>query len=145
MSGYVKKLGSDKSYVRPKVTLQEKLTAQDIADKLEGYERVEDISEVPLNTHLRYFVVHPDGKQEFRLGGFLHRKDNADEYVMMSNGKQSWSVQTKTAVFYRKLSQKEIVDMYEEKLREKDETIKKLKSWIRKRINEEKLIKKAAK
>lgn len=131
MSGYVKGLGSDKKYVRPKTTMQEKLTAHDIVEKLKGYSKVEDISEVPLNTHLRYFTVK-DGKQEFRMGGFLHHKANADQYVRLSNGANSWSVDTSVATFYRKLSQKEIVEQYEIRLAAKDKEIKKLKKYISK-------------
>lgn len=131
MARYVKGLGTDKDYVRPKTTMQEKLTAKEIVDKLKGYAKVDDISEVPLNTHLRYFTLK-DGKQEFRLGGFLNHKANADEYVRLSNGANSWSVNTKTSTFYRKLSQKELVEQYEARLEEKDKEIKRLKEYIKK-------------
>ena len=131
MSKSVKKIGSDKSYIRPKVTPQEQLTAKEINEKLEGYEQVTDISEVPLNTHLRYFITQDDGTQMFRTGGFLHNKNNADKYIMLSNGKLVWSVQVKGAVFFRKLSHKEEIDalhsMYKKKLADKDALIKKLK------------------
>ena len=74
MSKFTKKIGSDKSYKRPKKTMQEQLTAEEIAEKLQGYERVDDINEVPINTHLRYFTMEDDGKQVFRMGGFLQNK-----------------------------------------------------------------------
>jgi hypothetical protein len=135
MSKYVKKLGSDQTYKRPKVTQQEKLSAEEIANKLEGYEKVDDIAEVPLNTHIRYFTINPDGTQIFRTGGFLHNKQNADTYVMLSNGKNIWSVQVKNSIFFRKMSQKDeitaIHSMYKKKLEEKDEIIEKLKKYIK--------------
>ena len=138
MSKYVKKLGSDTSYKRPKATYQEQLTADEIAEKLQGYERVDDISEVPLNTHLRYFVTEKDGSQVFRTGGFLHNKQNADTYVMLSNGKNIWSVQMKGAVFFKKMSQKDeiaaIHALYKKKLDQKDEIIDKLKTYITQKI-----------
>lgn len=139
MSKFVKKLGTDTSYKRPKVTYQEALTADEIADKLQGYEKVDDISEVPLNTHIRYFVKRKDGGQDFRTGGFLYNKQNPDRYIMLSNGKNIWSVQVKGTTFFRKLSQKEEIDAirakYENKLAEKDKIIKSLKKYIKSKID----------
>ena len=136
MSKYAKKLGSDKGYKRPKVTYQEQLTADEIAEKLQGYERVDDISEVPLNTHIRYFVIQPDGTQTFRTGGFLYNKQNADTYVMLNNGKNIWSVQVKNAIFFRKMSHSEEIQaihaLYKKKLDEKDALIVKLKKYVKK-------------
>ena len=107
MSKYVKKLGSDKSYKRPKTTYQEKLSREQIEDKLQGYEKVDDISEVPLNTHIRYFIEQKDGSQLFRTGGFLQNKQNPEKYIMLSNGKNVWSVQVANTVFFKKMSQKD--------------------------------------
>ena len=135
MSKYAKKLGSDKNYKRPKTTYQEQLTADEIAEKLQGYERVDDISEVPLNTHIRYFTTLSDGSQAFRLGGFLHNKNNADTYIILNNNKNMWSVQVKGTIFYKKLSHKEEIEalheMYKKKIHEKDAIIQKLKKYIK--------------
>lgn len=135
MSKYAKKLGDDKSYKRAKTTFQEQLTSEQIAEKLQGYVKVDDIAEVPLNTHLRYFKTEADGTQSFRLGGFLHNKKDADRFVMLSNGKSVWSVQVNTAVFFKKLSQKDEIEsihkLYKKKLAEKDAKIKKLVKYIK--------------
>lgn len=135
MSKYTKKLGSDKTYKRPKITYQEKLTAKEIAEKMQGYEKVHDIEDVPLNTHLRYFLIKEDGTRVFRNGGFLHNKKNAEKYVMLSNGKYVWSVQVKDAVFFKKMSHKEEIEalhnIYKKKLEEKDAIISKLKTYIK--------------
>lgn len=134
MSKYVKKLGSDKSYKRPKITYTEKLTNDEIAEKLQGYEKVDDITEVPLNTHMRYFKKESDGTQSFKTGGFLLDKQNADKYVRLGNGKNSWSVQVKTATFFKKMSHKDEISaihkQYQKKLDEKDQIITKLKKYI---------------
>jgi hypothetical protein len=139
MSKYVKKLGSDKTYKRPKSTFQEKLSADDIAEKLQGYEKVDDIADIPLNTHIRYFLTNPDGSQIFRLGGFLYNKQNPDKFVMLTNGKNVWSVQVNGTIFFRKLSQKDELEavhaLYKKKLAEKDEIIEKLKKYIKSKIN----------
>lgn len=129
-----KKLGADKSYKRPNVTYQETLTADEIAEKLQGYEKVEDIADVPINTHLRYFKLEKDGTQTFRTGGFLKDKQQPDKYVMLTNGKQVWSVQVAGTTFFRKLSHKEEIDalhkLYKKKLKEKDTLISKLKQQL---------------
>lgn len=136
MSKYVKKLGSDKSYKRPKITYQEKLSAEEIQEKLQGYIKVDNIAEVPLNTHIRYFTTKSDGTQVFRTGGFLDNKNESDKYIMLSNGKNKWSVQVKNTVFFRKMSHKEEIETlhsyYQKKIEEKDLTIDKLKKYIKK-------------
>ena len=139
MSKYAKKLGSDQTYKRPKKTFQEQLSADEIAKKLQGYEKVDDIAEVPLNTHIRYFKTNPDGTQVFRTGGFLHNKQDPEKFVMLSNGKNIWSVQVKDTVFFKKMSHNDELDaihaLYKKKLNEKDEVIDKLKKYIRAKIS----------
>ena len=44
---------SQDNYKKPKVTKRQQLTKEDIIKLLENYEEVEDISDVPLNTHVR--------------------------------------------------------------------------------------------
>lgn len=129
-----KKLGSDKNYIRPEITYQEKLTVEEISKKLEGYEKVENISEVPLNTHIRYFTIQ-DGKKIFRTGGFLHNKNSADTFVMLTNGKSTWSVQVNTSIFFRKLSHNDEIEAlhehYKKIIEEKDKKIEKLEKNIK--------------
>jgi NADPH:quinone reductase-like Zn-dependent oxidoreductase len=131
MPKFTRKLGADASYVRPKTTLQDQLSADEISKKLEGYIKVDDISEVPIDTHLRYFTKkNPNDNYVFRLGGRLVNKTNASKYVILSNGTNSWPVQVKNTVFYKKMSNMEHVDQvhqsYKKKLEEKNEIIKNL-------------------
>ena len=49
------RLGND-DYKRPTKTKQDKLSTDEIKEMLEDYIEVEDISKVPLNTHMRYFA-----------------------------------------------------------------------------------------
>lgn len=95
----------DTQYKRPKITAQDKLTYDEIKEKLINYEKVKDLSSLPLYTHLRYIEIKINPKtkkkeQKFRLGGFLINKDHYDKYIVLSNGKLKWSVQTPSAVFY---------------------------------------------
>ncbi|AKI78962.1 hypothetical protein [Acanthamoeba polyphaga mimivirus] len=134
MHAKTKKLGTDTSYKRPQVTAQEQLSPEQIAEKLEGYMQINNISEVPLDTHIRYFSIQNDGTKLFRLGGFLRNKINADKYVVLSNGKNSWTVQVKNSVFFKKMNHEEEIESihqhYKQQLQEKDKIIFKLKNKL---------------
>jgi hypothetical protein len=133
-SAYTKRLSTDKTYKKPKTTEQESLTVDEIKNKLSGYQQVDDIKDVPIDTHIRYFTIDENGEKHFRLGGFLYKKN--DDYIVLNNGKNTWSVQIDGAIFFRKLSQKEVIDeihkSYQEELKLKDIEIKKLKLIIKK-------------
>jgi hypothetical protein len=98
----IKKLTKD-TYKQPKYTYTEKLTKEEIASKLEDYKKVNDISTVLNGTHLRYFITK-DGKKLFRMGGHIINKDGLPEYIVLSNGKNSWSVQLDGTTFFQKMS-----------------------------------------
>lgn len=122
-------------YQRPTTTYQESLTDEAIKEKLQGFTKVEDISTVPLQTNLRYFVYKTDsasGKTErlFRVGGRLLNKDNYQQYIVLTNGRQSWSVNTETAVFFRQLTVQEVTDKYETKIRDLKKTIQNLQRQL---------------
>lgn len=123
------KINND-TYVKPKQTYTDQLDDEDINEKLADYLKVEDINTVKINTHLRYFSLIPDNKgqvtRKFRMGGFLTNKDNADKYVILSNGRKTWPVQTASSVFYRKMSIDEIKEEYENDLLKLNKINKKL-------------------
>lgn len=138
------KLGED-NYKRPKKTYTDKLTDDDIKAKLEDYVEVDDISMVPLNSHVRYFTERINEKKKkekvFRLGGFLINKSNYEKYVILSNVpetgfinpiKKTWSVNTKTSIFYKKQTLEEIKEEYELELEDLKDQIKFLKKEIKK-------------
>ena len=122
-----KRLSRDTSYNRPKKTYQEKLSPKEIKEKLLEYVQVDDITTVPLNTHVRYFSFNPKtGEKLFRLGGFLTRKELDDPYVILSNGSSSWSVQKKTTVFFKKMTIKDLRAEYEDEIKRLTKENKKL-------------------
>ena len=128
MSLKPKKLGTDKNYVKPKVTFQEGLTNEEIQELLSGYVQVDNISEVPIDTHVRYFVNDKKNGSKFRMGGFLHNKKNADTYVVISNGKNKWTVQVKDTYFFKKMSHAEEIEsihkLYKKKIDKLEKKIK---------------------
>ena len=122
---------TEDNYKRPKQTYKDKLDEDDIANKLIDYIKVDNITDVNINTHLRYFSLESDKKngtitRKFRMGGFLSNKNNADKYVILSNGRKTWSVQVANTVFYRKMTTEEIKEEYEEELKELKKMSKKL-------------------
>ena len=126
-----KRLSRDTSYQRPKKTYQDKLTPDEIEEKLEEYIKVEDINKVPLNSHMRYFTLNDKtGKKEFRLGGFLTNRDQSDKYVILSNGNISWSVQTLNSIFFKKMTIKELKQEYEDKIEKLESENSKLKKAL---------------
>ena len=61
------------NYARPPETYTERLTKEDIKEKLADYQKVDDISTVPIGTHIRYFTV-VSGKQLFKNRRTLFKK-----------------------------------------------------------------------
>jgi len=81
-------------YVRPeKGTYQDTLqNKKSMLEKLDNYERVDDIDEVDLKTPVRYVTLHNETKKQvFRLGGVLEEIN--PKYVKISNGEFKWCVQ----------------------------------------------------
>ena len=117
------KLSRD-NYIRPEQTYTDKLTIQEIEEKLQDYIQVDMINEVSIGTHLRYFMVK-DGKRSFRLGGLLICK--TPNYVVISNGVKSWNVPIEDTIFYKKITVNEIRQMYQKKIDSLEDDIKILK------------------
>ena len=144
------RLGND-NYNRPKKTLQEKLTKEEIAEKLIGYTEVKDLNElkeIPLGTELRYFVFEKTNKmvtKKFRLGGKLINKDNADKYIVLATGlppnQKTWSVQVKDSEIWKKLNVEDVINNQSEKINDvKEKYIKEIEllKLENKKLKEEK-------
>lgn len=103
-----KRLSKANSYDRPEKTYQDKLSNQEIKEKLKEYKKVIDIKIVSIGTHIRYFSIDPKSKEKvFRLGGTLNKIDPEGKYVVLSNGSVTWSVQIPNAIFYQKMTESE--------------------------------------
>jgi hypothetical protein len=103
---------TDISYRKPQQTYQEKLTYDDIKDKLKNYIKVKDIASIPLYTHIRYIEKKLNPltqkiEQKFRLGGYLINNKNCDKYIVLSNGRLKWSVQVNNSIFYMNTKKKD--------------------------------------
>ena len=124
-------------YMRPNKTYTDNLTDDDIVKKLEDYKKVDSINETKVKSHVRYFLLEVDKKKgtltrKFRMGGFVIKVDPENKYVMLSNGKASWSVQYDNAVLYQKMTINEIKEEYEEDLEKTHHTNEKLMKKLNK-------------
>ena len=135
------------TYDRPSTTITDTLqTDEAMLQKLEGYEEVDLLERVEFNTHVRYITLK-DGVPRFCLGGLLKRV--FEKYVVLSNGKLTWSVQRYfyndsneiifTTKFFRYISKDKINTMMNEdnadeiqRLKEENE---RLKSALESRAN----------
>jgi hypothetical protein len=138
-----KRLTRDTTYNKTKKSYQDNLSPAEIKEKLEEYSQVDDIDKVPLNSHLRYFTINvKTGKKQFRLGGFLTKIDK--DYVVLSNGTLSWSVQKKNNIFFRKMTFQELKEeltgkikkSYQNEIKKLKEENKKLKTALKKVKNQ---------
>jgi hypothetical protein len=142
MSTVTKRLSRDTTYKAPEKTYQQTLTNEEIAKKLLDYVKVKpsEILNIPLNTHIRYFSINPkNGEKQFRLGGVLTKIGDNNEYLILSNGTFTWSVQLSNSIFYRKLNQNELIETV------KEEAVKECKKDISDLIKENKELKKMIK
>ena len=105
----LKKLGHDVQIVNTQN--RQDIINQVILTSDYGRQALEEANQTPdgkvvwwrIETHL-HNISNEDpktGTKEFRLGGFLTKI--TDDYVVISNGNFSWSVQKKTSVFFQKL------------------------------------------
>lgn len=132
---------------KPTKSIQANLTPDEIKKKLEEYKLVDNINEVPIGTHIRYFTNDKKtGEKLFRLGGFLAQ--NAKDFITLSNNNNRWSVQKNNAIFYKKMSFTELKDELIRKISKKfekeiealaaenerlKETLKQVKKTVRKK------------
>ena len=117
-----KRLSRDTTYKKKEKSYQEKLSPKEIKKKLEEYSQVDNITDVDVGTHLRYFTFNPNtGEKQFRLGGFLSKIDKDLRFVILQNGTFSWSVQINNTVFFRKMNFSELKDELIEKISKKFE------------------------
>jgi hypothetical protein len=121
---------SESKYDRPILTFTDKLSKKEIESLLLDYEQVDKLDNIPIGTHIRYFEKK-DGELKFRTGGILAIKTGLPEYCILKNGKLSWSVQTKTSIFFRRITIKEVKKEYETKLIQKENELNELRSLIR--------------
>lgn len=95
------RLTKDK-FDKPPITYTESLTKENIKDLLKEYEQVENIKNIKIGCHLRYFSKNKDNNYLFRLGGELKLNDSSKDYIVLKNRIKTWCVQKKDTIFFVK-------------------------------------------
>jgi len=127
---------TEDDYKRPELTFTDKLSTDEIKEKLKGYKRVNTVGEleqIPLGTHIRYFD-YKDDEYLFRTGGILLNKKGIPNYIVLGNGKKSWCPQIKTCAFFKQMNNNEIKTEYAEVLETQVKQISELKKKLTKKI-----------
>lgn len=133
------KLSQD-NYIRPKITATDLIDPDEIKERLKNFEKVEDISSIVPNIRIQYFEITDDKKFRYRQGGTLIVNKYPD-YIVLSNGRKSWSVQIANHVFFKQIDIDEIRKQYEKIIADKDRKIEEMTHYIGilKKANESKL------
>ncbi len=126
---------SKSNYKRTDLTYTDKLSKSEIEALLIDYDKVDNLDDVPVGTHIRYFE-YIDGEFKFRVGGILSIKKGLPKYIILTNNKVSWSVQVNNTIFFRRITANQIRKEFEELLLEKDNELNELRAYI-KQLNKE--------
>jgi len=106
---------TETEYERPALTYTDKLSKSQIQELLVDYEQVKNIEEImkiPIGTHLRYFD-NKNNQMKFRTGGILTVNSGLPEYIILSSGHISWSVQVNSSIFFRRITLKEAKEEFD--------------------------------
>ena len=133
---------TDDGYKKPPQTFSEKLTDAERIELLSDYKE-KNIKDIIKGTHVRYFIKDIKTKElKFRLGGIIASIDGLPEYVILSNGKKTWSVQVNNAIFYAKMSFNDFAKEFNDKIFKKDVEIELYKNDNKRLLRELNAIKK---
>jgi hypothetical protein len=102
-----------------KNTFTSHLTKEEITDLLDGYTKITDVNDIKKGYHIRYFIKDPKtGENLFRMGG--NAINIQDEYVVLSNGCRSWSVQKyATTTFFQQTPMSEVIKLLNDQFDDK--------------------------
>ena len=108
-------------YKKPANTVQDNLTQEDIDILLEEYNEIDDIHQLKNGVHIRYYAIVKNKqnieKKLFRMGGTIIKVDFEKKFLVLSNGRITWSVQINDKnIFYKKMTTEEIKEFYENEL-----------------------------
>jgi hypothetical protein len=144
--------GSSDGYARPSKTLQDRLSQDQIEEKLRGYRLLGgDVSggvtgggnriadELKPNAHVRYFT-ETDAGRKFRMGGFVKKIDANKNYMVLTNNTHSWCVDLNKATVYKKIDHDDFSNLEKKyvKLAEEHSALQNnyglLKSFVKKKL-----------
>lgn len=101
---------SEDNYVKPPKTKSESLTLNELEDIFEDYTET-PIDQISVGSYIKYFSK-VNGKDKYRPGGKLINIKGLPNYVVLTNGKSTWSVQVQGTRFFKKMPLTEIKNEY---------------------------------
>lgn len=108
------------------------LTAEQIKEKLYNYEQVDryDIENLFPGTRIQYFEIMENNKFRFKPGGII-TINGYPNYLVLTNGRKSWSVQLVNHIIFKEQSVDLIVKKYIDIINQKNQEIDHLISLIK--------------
>lgn len=126
---------TDDNYKRPKLTVSDILSPEEIKKILRNYEQVSNISSLVQGDIVKYFEILDNGKYKYKPGGRVIINKDPD-YIVLSNGKKSWSVQLDKHIIFREIDIDKIILMYEDIVKQKNKRIEELLFLLRRYKND---------
>jgi len=111
--------------------IERTLTDEEINNLLEDYAEVDDITEIEIDTHIRYFTITFENNKAtkvFRLGGKVFSISPDRDYVMLKHGNNMIQAPVQNTIFYKQLTIAEIKKEYELILNTYEDEIMELKA-----------------
>lgn len=124
---------SETTYIRPILTYTDKLSKEQVKELLVDYEQIkslEELKNINCGTHLRYFEFK-DKELKFRTGGILTVSNGIPDYLILSSGKLSWSVQINKCIFFKRITIKQVREEYDKKIHSDAATINGLQRLLK--------------
>lgn len=101
------------------------LSYDEIKNKLINYEQIDDTASLVHGNKIKYFEILDNGKYKFKLGGCVIVNKHP-VYIVLTNGKTSWSVQLENHIIFREIDIDTVRLKYEEIIKKKDKQIAEL-------------------
>lgn len=116
---------TDDDYKKPYLTVSDILSPEEIKQILRNYEQVTDLCSLVQGDIVKYFEMLANGKYKYKPGGRVLINKQPD-YLVLSNGRKSWSVQLNKHVIFREIDIDKIILKYDEIVKKKDKRIEEL-------------------
>lgn len=117
------------NYIRPEIMPNDFINPTELKKRLKYYDIVYDAIHLSSGTHIQYIELY-EGNYRYKSGGIIITNKYPD-YIVLSNGRSSWSVQLKNNIIFKQKSIQDIITIYENIIYKKNMTIDELKYKIK--------------
>jgi len=117
------------NYIRPEIMPNDFINPLELKKRLKFYDLVYDAVDLNSGMHIQY-IEYYENTFRYKSGGILITNKYPD-YIVLSNGRSSWSVQLKNNIIFKQKSIYEMKQIYDNIIYKKDMTINELKNKIK--------------